>query len=118
MRISVRAGTLRRSAVATMLAAALVAAPVTVTAAAAAPTAAASQVRAIVPAAKSPIKTFKNCTALNKTYKGGVARAGVTHNTVSGKKKPFKVKPYVSTALYNANKKMDRDKDGIACEKG
>lgn len=103
---------------ATMLAAALVAAPVTVTAAAAAPTAAASQVRAIVPAAKPPIKTFKNCTALTKTYKGGVARAGVTHNTVSGKKKPFKVKPYISTALYNANKKMDRDKDGIACEKG
>lgn len=42
----------------------------------------------------------------------------MTHNTVSGKKKPFTVKPYVSTALYNANKKMDRDKDGIACEKG
>lgn len=116
MRISVRAGTLRRSAMATMLAAALVAAPVTVTAAAAAPTA--TQAQGIVPAAKPPIKTFKNCTALNKTYKGGVARAGVTHNTVSGKKKPFKVKPYFSTALYNANKKMDRDKDGIACEKG
>ena len=117
MRISVRAGTLRRSAVATMLAAALVAAPVTVTAAAAAPTVTATQAQGIVPAAKPPIKTFKNCTALNKTYKGGVARAGVTHNTVSGKKKPFKVKPYFSTALYNANKKMDRDKDGIACEK-
>lgn len=54
----------------------------------------------------------------HKTYEGGVARAGVTHNTVNGKKKPFTVKPSFSTALDNADKKMDRDKDGIACEKG
>ncbi len=26
-------------------------------------------------------------------------------------------KPYVSSALYNANKDKDRDKDGIACER-
>ncbi|WP_205685696.1 excalibur calcium-binding domain-containing protein, partial [Bacillus sp. STP3] len=28
-----------------------------------------------------------------------------------------KYKPYVSKALYNANKRLDRDKDYIACEK-
>ncbi|MFI8631826.1 excalibur calcium-binding domain-containing protein [Microbacterium sp. NPDC077663] len=110
-----RASALRRSVAALVLTGALVGAPLTV---GAAPAVSATEARAIVPAAKPPIKTFKNCTALNKTYKGGVARAGVTHNTVNGKKKPFKVKPYFSTALYNANKKMDRDKDGIACEKG
>jgi len=70
-------------------------------------------------ASKAPkVVTYKNCTALQKKYKGGVAKAGVKYNKVSGKNKAFKVKPYSSTALYNANKKLDRDKDGIACEKG
>jgi len=62
-------------------------------------------------------KVFKNCKALNKVYKGGVAKKGVKYNKVSGKKRAFKVKPKISTALYKANKKLDRDKDGIACEK-
>ncbi len=72
----------------------------------------------LVPAKKPTVKTFANCTALNKVHKGGVAKAGVKYNKVSGKNKPFKVKPTFSTALYKANSKMDRDKDGIACEKG
>ncbi|HWS39135.1 MAG TPA: excalibur calcium-binding domain-containing protein [Actinoplanes sp.] len=66
------------------------------------------------PADAAP-KKFKNCTALNKTYKHGVARKGAK-DKVRGSTRPvtnFKV----STALYNANKKMDRDKDGVACEK-
>ncbi|MCM3696832.1 excalibur calcium-binding domain-containing protein [Microbacterium oleivorans] len=118
MKGAARVNAVRRSVAAMVIAGALVGAPLTAGAAVAAPAISASDVRAIVPAAKPPITTFKNCTALNKSYKGGVARSGVTHNTVNGKKKPFKVKPYISTALYNANKKMDRDKDGIACEKG
>ncbi|WP_214711387.1 MULTISPECIES: excalibur calcium-binding domain-containing protein [unclassified Exiguobacterium] len=48
-------------------------------------------------------KKFKNCTELNKTYKGGVAKT--------------KYKPYVSATLYEANKSKDRDKDFIACER-
>lgn len=68
-----------------------------------------------LPTAKA--KVFKNCKALNKVYKGGVAKAGVKYNKVSGKNRAFKVKPKSSTALYKANKKLDRDKDGIACEK-
>lgn len=63
------------------------------------------------------VVTFKSCTALHKKYPGGVAKAGVKYNLVSGKKKAFKVKPKISTALYKANKKLDRDKDGIACER-
>ncbi|WP_067500607.1 excalibur calcium-binding domain-containing protein [Actinoplanes sp. TFC3] len=67
------------------------------------------------PAEAAP-KKFKNCTELNKKYKHGVGRKGAK-DKVSGSSKPvttFKV----DTALYNANKsKLDRDKDGIACEK-
>jgi hypothetical protein len=74
----------------------------------------------ILPAASAtaaPAKSFHNCTQLSKKYPGGVAKAGVTKNTVSHRKVAFKVKPKSSTALYKANKSLDRDKDGIACEK-
>jgi hypothetical protein len=50
---------------------------------------------------------------LNKDYKGGVARS----SSVKNKGGKTKYKPYVSQALYDANKKSDRDKDLIACEK-
>jgi hypothetical protein len=63
--------------------------------------------------AKVKIKTYKNCTALNKDFKGGVARTSKVKNK-GGK---TKYKPYVSKALYDANKKSDRDKDLIACER-
>ncbi|MDQ6600733.1 excalibur calcium-binding domain-containing protein [Bacillus salipaludis] len=63
--------------------------------------------------AKTKIITYKNCTALNKVYKGGVAKSSKIRN--KGGKTHYK--PFVSSALYNANKKSDRDKDGIACER-
>ena len=51
--------------------------------------------------------TYKNCTELRKAYPKGVAKdaksAQATGATVNAK-------------VYNANKKSDRDKDGIACE--
>jgi hypothetical protein len=55
---------------------------------------------------------FKNCTELNKVYPGGVALPGAVNSGGVTKKEPKYDK-----ALYNANKKSDRDKDGIACEK-
>ena len=57
-------------------------------------------------------KIFKNCTELNKVYPGGVARIGAMN---SGGK--TKIVPNFNDALYKANKKLDRDSDGIACEK-
>lgn len=66
-----------------------------------------------VASAKTKVKTYKNCTALNKNYKGGVART----SSVKNKGGKTKYKPHVSKALYDANKKSDRDKDLIACEK-
>jgi len=56
---------------------------------------------------------FKNCTAVNKVHKGGVAKSiGVVNK--GGK---TKFEPIVDAKLYKAIKSMDRDKDGIACEK-
>ncbi|MGE7184077.1 excalibur calcium-binding domain-containing protein [Peribacillus sp. NPDC006672] len=66
-----------------------------------------------VAGAKTKAKTYKNCTALNKDYKGGVART----SSVKNKGGKTKYKPHVSKELYDANKKSDRDKDLIACEK-
>ncbi|QRY36094.1 MULTISPECIES: excalibur calcium-binding domain-containing protein [Bacillus] len=59
------------------------------------------------------VKSYKNCKALNKVYKGGVAKSKNTKNK-GGK---TKYKPYASKALYLKNKHLDRDKDGIACER-
>ncbi|MGN7407991.1 excalibur calcium-binding domain-containing protein [Sporosarcina sp. SAFN-010] len=64
------------------------------------------------PADAAPTK-FKNCTMLNQTYKGGVAK----NATVRNKGGKTKYAPTVNTALYNNNKGLDRDKDGIACER-
>mgnify|MGYP000851878231 CR=1 FL=1 len=107
----------RRMAMIAVLAVGLAGAPAAAAVAAPGPAASVTAAR-MVPAAKPVVKTYKNCTALNKVHRGGVAKAGVTHNKVNGKKRAFGVRPTFSTALYNANKKMDRDKDGIACEKG
>jgi hypothetical protein len=60
-------------------------------------------------------KTYKNCTALNKVYKHGVGKKGAKDKVRGNTKKVTNFK--VSNALYTANKKSDRDKDGIACEK-
>ena len=57
-------------------------------------------------------KKFKNCTELNKVYPGGVALPGAINVGGATKKEPKYDK-----ALYIANKKSDRDGDGIACEK-
>jgi hypothetical protein len=66
-----------------------------------------------VDVAEAKAKTYKNCTELNKVYKGGVAKSSKVKNK-GGK---TKYKPFVSLELYNANKSKDRDKDGIACER-
>ena len=57
-------------------------------------------------------KKFKNCTELNKVYPGGVALPGAVNAGGTTKQTPMYDKK-----LYEANKKSDRDKDGIACEK-
>lgn len=70
-------------------------------------------------AAVAAAKKYKNCTALNKAYAHGVKKSSATKDVVRSKGKSTKKtsKAKTSKALYNANKKLDRDKDGIACEK-
>ena len=64
------------------------------------------------PHSQSAARVFKNCTELNKVYPGGVALPGAVN--LGG---PTKKLPKYNKALYLANQKSDRDKDGIACEK-
>jgi hypothetical protein len=66
----------------------------------------------IVPIHQASAKAFKNCTELNKKYPGGVALPGAVNAGGT-----TKLTPKYDTKLYEANKKSDRDKDGIACEK-
>lgn len=60
-------------------------------------------------AAPSAPKKFTTCTALLKVYKNGVAAT---------KKAKGKSKSVVNAGVYRANKKLDIDKNGIACDKG
>jgi Excalibur calcium-binding domain len=62
--------------------------------------------------ANAAAKVFKNCTELNKVYPGGVALPGAVN--AGGL---TKLTPKFDKKLYEANKKSDRDKDGIACER-
>lgn len=63
-------------------------------------------------AANAQARTFKNCTAMHKVYKHGVGKRGAHDHTSGTPVTNFKR----SNALYRANKKSDRDHDGIACE--
>lgn len=66
----------------------------------------------LAPSSHASARVFKNCTELNKVYPGGVALPGAVNAGGLTKKEPK-----FNKALYLANKKSDRDKDGIACEK-
>jgi hypothetical protein len=66
----------------------------------------------VMQSSQAVTKVFKNCTELNKVYPGGVAMPGAINSGGITKKAPK-----YNKALYLANKKSDRDNDGIACEK-
>jgi len=63
-------------------------------------------------AVSSKVTIFKNCTEMNKVYPGGVAKVGAVNQGGATKNEPK-----YDNSLYVANKKSDRDGDGIACEK-
>ena len=60
-----------------------------------------------------PLTAYANCAAMHTTYKHGVGRSGARDHVTSGE--PVTTF-FVSTTLYSANTKLDRDKDGVACE--
>jgi hypothetical protein len=75
---------------------------------------------AIASPANAATVKYKNCKALNKVHPSGVAKPGA-QDTKKAKGKKVAVTtngvPTYDGALYKKNKGLDRDKDGIACEK-
>lgn len=71
------------------------------------------------PATRSAIPPlYKNCTALNKKYPHGVGKANAKDKTKSGAPvTSFKRSTKIYNTAMSYNRGLDRDKDGIACEK-
>lgn len=65
------------------------------------------------------IPHYKNCAALTKAYPHGVKASSkaVDRYRASGKVKSRASRATVNAKVYAANKKLDADKDGIACER-
>jgi hypothetical protein len=60
-------------------------------------------------------RTYGDCTSLRRAYANGVAQSWMTALHPS----PWWIRirpPAVSYAVYTANRRLDRDRDGIACE--
>jgi len=60
---------------------------------------------------------YKNCTNLNKKYPHGVGKVGARDHTSGEPVTTFKRSNTVYRLAMSYNKGLDRDKDGIACEK-
>jgi len=67
----------------------------------------------VVVPADAATKKYKNCKALNSKYPHGVGKKGARDKTSGDPVTNFRV----SSAVYDRNKHLDRDKDRIACEK-
>ena len=60
---------------------------------------------------------YKNCTALNAKYPHGLGKAGARDKTSGKPVTTFKRGTALSNTAMSHNKRLDGDKDGIACEK-
>jgi hypothetical protein len=65
---------------------------------------------AIAAPADAGVRHFPDCTAMHKVYPHGIAKSRASARAHGREAK-------VSASLYKANKKMDRDRDGVACER-
>jgi hypothetical protein len=63
--------------------------------------------------AAAPNAVYPNCTAMHHRYRHGVGKVGAHDHTSGVPVTNF----YRSNRLYFLNRHLDRDKDGIACEK-
>lgn len=59
------------------------------------------------------IVKFSSCNNLWSRYDGGISRASKTKNTGSKTKKV----PTIFPSLYSKNVALDKDKDGLVCER-
>lgn len=80
--------------------------------------AAAQEVRAGLSAAQAAKlfeaskKKYKNCSALWKIFPGGIGKSTGSANRFS-----LTQKAYVSSVGYTKNRNLDKDKDGVVCER-
>jgi hypothetical protein len=66
-------------------------------------------------AAGAATRAYGDCTSLRRAYANGVAQSPNTARNPS----PWWIRirpPVVSYTAYTANRRLDRDRDGIACE--
>jgi Excalibur calcium-binding domain len=71
-------------------------------------------------ASASPATTaskWKNCTTVNKVYPHGVGRNNAHDHTSGVPVTNFKHSTRLYKIAMSHNKRLDADKDGIACEK-
>lgn len=88
------------------------------TAATAATAQAPTSVRAVAVVKPMVVKyKFKNCTALNKVYAHGVGKSGARDHTSGTPVTDFKKSTSLYKKIIKYRKSLDRDKDGIACER-
>jgi hypothetical protein len=60
---------------------------------------------------------WKNCTHVNKRYPHGVGKVGARDKTSGTPVTTFKRSTFLYRTAMRYNRALDRDKDGIACEK-
>jgi hypothetical protein len=60
---------------------------------------------------------WKNCTQVNKRYLHGVGKVGAHDRTTGVPVTTFKRSTRLYRIAMSYNRGLDRDKDGIACEK-
>jgi hypothetical protein len=60
---------------------------------------------------------YKNCTNLNKKYPHGLGKIGARDHTSGDPVTNFKRSTKLYKLAMSYNRGLDRDKDGIACEK-
>lgn len=60
---------------------------------------------------------YKNCTNLNKRYPHGIGRPGARDKTSGTPVAGFKENLKLYNLALSYNRGLDRDKDGIACER-
>jgi hypothetical protein len=61
--------------------------------------------------------SYKNCTELHKSYPHGLGRANAKDKTSGKPVTSFKKDTRAYNLAMSKNRDLDRDRDGIACEK-
>lgn len=65
---------------------------------------------------------YSSCAAVHHYYSGGIAKVGVYYNTIhhaNGTVTKVRLSGHVlhSNTAYKVNHTLDRDRDGVACER-